>query len=126
MTLTILACATIAHSRISKIDSSADHSLNGEAELLNVAADLICLTALDKDSRCVQAMHYADVYNVLIDAHGIRSSIEDHDTHQELTMQNDIEITCTPATEAKPCGRGNCGCNSCGCGSACLCGSTCD
>lgn len=41
-------------------------------------------------------------------------------------METDIALSCTPATEETPCGRGNCGCNSCGCGTACQCGSLCD
>src|SRR5437868_1810501 len=101
MTLTILACAKVARSRISKIDNWPDRGLSAEAELLNVGADVIVPNGDWKGSRCVQAIIHAYVYNLLIDAHGIRSCVEGHDTHQELTCKT----TSTSPAPRSPRGR---------------------
>jgi len=76
MKLTIAECATVARSRISKIDIGTDRGLNAEAELLNAAADIIMPNGCAQDSRCVQVLVHARLYTLLIDAHGIRSCVD--------------------------------------------------
>src|SRR5438105_14865028 len=83
------------------IDNWPDGGLNTEAEPLNVGAAIILRNGDRKDSRCVQAIIHAHVYNLLIDAHGIRSCVEGHDTHQELTCKT----TSTSPAPRSPRGR---------------------
>lgn len=76
MKLTIAVCATVARSRISKIEICTDRGLNAEAQLLNVGADFTLPNGYGKDSRCVQAIIHAHVYTLLIDAHGNPSCVD--------------------------------------------------
>ena len=94
--------ATIARLRTSKVDNWPDGGLNAEAELLNAGADIILPNGDDKDSRCVQAISDAYVYNLLIDAHGIRSCVEGHDTHQELTCKTTSTSPAPPSPRGRP------------------------
>ena len=69
---------------------------------MNVGADIILPNGDWRNSRYVQAIIHAYVYNLLIDAHGIRSCVEGHDTHQELTCKTTSTSPAPPSPRGHP------------------------